>query len=60
MSDQEKKQETSISPQPNAENQKQSGELSDEALTNVTGGRGTSTPSVSEIVVTKPTDVAST
>jgi bacteriocin-like protein len=37
MSDQEKKQQ-SISPQPNAENKKESGELSEEELKKVSGG----------------------
>ena len=41
MSDQEKKQETSISPEPNAE--KQSGELSEEELKKVAGGAPTAT-----------------
>jgi bacteriocin-like protein len=39
MSDQEKKQEpTSITPQPDAQNKKQSTELSEEELKKVTGG----------------------
>jgi hypothetical protein len=39
MSDQEKKEEpTSITPQPDAENKKESGELSEEELKNATGG----------------------
>jgi bacteriocin-like protein len=37
MSDQEKKQETIITPQPNAE-KKESGELSEEEMKTVTGG----------------------
>ena len=40
MSDQEKKQETTISPQPDAENKKQSAELREEELKKVTGGEG--------------------
>jgi bacteriocin-like protein len=52
MSDQEKKQATTISPQPDAENKKQSTELSEEELKKVTGGAG-------EFSVTKSTDVAS-
>jgi bacteriocin-like protein len=43
MSDQEKKQETTISPQPDAENKKQSAELSEEELKKVTGGTPTAT-----------------
>jgi hypothetical protein len=39
MSDQEQKQEqTNITPQPDAENKKQSGELSEEELKKATGG----------------------
>ena len=39
MSDQEKKEEpTSITPQPDAENKKQSAELSEEELKKVSGG----------------------
>jgi hypothetical protein len=38
MSDQERKQETSVSPQPDAENKKQSAELSEEELKKVGGG----------------------
>jgi hypothetical protein len=34
-------------------------ELSDQAVEKVTGGRPSSAPSVKEITVTKPTDVAS-
>jgi hypothetical protein len=35
-------------------------ELSDKDVEKVTGGRPSGAPSVSEIVITKPTDVAST
>jgi hypothetical protein len=35
-------------------------ELSEKELEKATGGRSGSAPSVSEIVITKPTDVAST
>ena len=60
MSGQEQKQETTnISPQPDAENKKESTELSEEELKKVTGGREASAPSVSEIVVTKPVDLPS-
>jgi bacteriocin-like protein len=41
MSDQEKKQQTSVSPQTDAENKKQSPELSEEELKKVTGGAAT-------------------
>jgi hypothetical protein len=41
MSDQEKKEESAnIPPQPDAENKKQSGELSEEELKKATGGAG--------------------
>ena len=40
MSDQEKKQQTSVSPQTDAENKKQSPELSEEELKKVSGGSG--------------------
>jgi bacteriocin-like protein len=56
MSDQEKKQQSmNISSQPDAEKKKRSEELSEEELKKVSGGA----PSISEIVVTKQTDVAS-
>jgi bacteriocin-like protein len=56
MSEQEKNQEwTSISPEPAAENKKPSTELSEEELNKVSGGA----PSISEIPVTKHTDVSS-
>jgi hypothetical protein len=42
MSDEEKKKETNITPQPDAENKKESGELSEEELKKATGG-GTTT-----------------
>jgi bacteriocin-like protein len=42
MSDQDKKEETSIPPQPDAENKKQSTELSEEELKKVTGGESIS------------------
>jgi bacteriocin-like protein len=38
MSDQEKNKETSVTAQPNAENKKESGEMSEEELKKVTGG----------------------
>jgi bacteriocin-like protein len=38
MNDQEKKQDTTISPQPDAENKNESGELSEEELKKVSGG----------------------
>ena len=38
MSDQEQKQESNITPQPDAENKKQTGELSEEELKKATGG----------------------
>jgi bacteriocin-like protein len=40
MSDQEKKQQNTISPQPDAENKKQNAELSEKELKKVTGGEG--------------------
>jgi hypothetical protein len=40
MSDQEKKQETTISPQPDVENKKQSAELSENELKRVAGCEG--------------------
>jgi len=56
MSDQEKKQQsTNITPEPDAENKKQSTELSEEELKKVTGGAGP----VDGIVVTKLTDTTS-
>jgi bacteriocin-like protein len=53
MSDQEKKQETSITPQPGAENT-ESGELSEEELKKVSGGI-----THGDITVSKPIDAAS-
>ena len=52
MSDQEKKQETNISPQPDAEDKKQASELSEEELKKVSGGR----VQLSEIPVVKHVD----
>jgi hypothetical protein len=43
MSDQEKKQETTISSQLDADNKKESGELSEEELKKVAGGAPTAT-----------------
>jgi type VI protein secretion system component Hcp len=54
MSEQEKKQQTSITPQP-VENKKESGELSEEELKKVAGGTTTVTP----FSVTKYVDAAS-
>ena len=62
MTVQEKKQDNTISSQPDAENTKKTkpaqGELTDQELDKVAGGRGSTAPSVSEIVITKNTDVA--
>ena len=56
MSDQEKKQDTTISPQPDAENKKQSADLSEQELGKVTGG----TLPVTNITKTKDDTVKNT
>jgi hypothetical protein len=46
MSDQEKKQDTTLPPQPDAENKKENAELSEEELTKVAGGADNPTETV--------------
>jgi type VI protein secretion system component Hcp len=55
MSDQERKQETTISARADADNKKQSGELSEEELKKVAGGNVTK----SDFTINKQADVAS-
>jgi bacteriocin-like protein len=60
MQNREQKHESAgITPQPTTANARASTELSEAELKKVSGGKGSSEPSVSEIVVTKRLDKSS-